>query len=105
MVFIEEKVYEIMREFDVSYVLVIFGGFIGYFFDDINKFFWMVWIGGSIDIGKYIKENDYYILIGEFCVDCEGFLVLFNCFMYKMCYYCFGQVYIEVKCFLGFDCV
>lgn len=33
MVFIEEKVYEIMREFDVSYVLVIFGGFIGYFFD------------------------------------------------------------------------
>lgn len=33
MVLIEDKVYEIMRELDVNYVLVIFGGFIGYFFD------------------------------------------------------------------------
>lgn len=33
MVLIEDKVYEIMRELDVNYVLVIFGGLIGYFFD------------------------------------------------------------------------
>lgn len=41
----EEKAYEIMRELDVDYVLVIFGGLTGYSSDDINKFLWMVRIG------------------------------------------------------------
>ncbi|NXF12135.1 STT3A glycosyltransferase, partial [Smithornis capensis] len=56
----EEKAYEIMRELDVSYVLVIFGGLTGYSSDDINKFLWMVRIGGSTDTGRHIKEHDYY---------------------------------------------
>uniref|UniRef100_A0A1I8ESV4 Dolichyl-diphosphooligosaccharide--protein glycosyltransferase subunit STT3A n=1 Tax=Wuchereria bancrofti TaxID=6293 RepID=A0A1I8ESV4_WUCBA len=43
----EEDAYEIMRELDVDYVLVIFGGVIGYSSHDINKFLWMVRIGGS----------------------------------------------------------
>lgn len=38
----ETFAYEIMRELDVDYVLVIFGGVIGYSGDDINKFLWMV---------------------------------------------------------------
>lgn len=38
----ESFAYEIMRELDVDYVLVIFGGVIGYSGDDINKFLWMV---------------------------------------------------------------
>ena len=33
---------KIMRALDVDYVLVIFGGLIGYSGDDINKFLWMV---------------------------------------------------------------
>lgn len=37
MSFYEDEVYEIMQFFDVNYVLVVFGGVIGYFFDDINK--------------------------------------------------------------------
>lgn len=41
----EEKAYEIMKELDVDYVLVIFGGLTGYSSDDINKFLWMVRIG------------------------------------------------------------
>lgn len=32
----EDKAYEIMRELDVDYVLVIFGGLVGYSSDDIN---------------------------------------------------------------------
>lgn len=118
----EEKAYEIMRELDVSYVLVIFGGLTGYssdgmshpqvasahthqykvvcdlsslFMTDINKFLWMVRIGGSTDTGKHIKEHDYYTPTGEFRVDREGSPVLLNCLMYKMCYYRFGQVYTE----------
>uniref|UniRef100_A0A8C1INE6 Dolichyl-diphosphooligosaccharide--protein glycosyltransferase subunit STT3A n=1 Tax=Cyprinus carpio TaxID=7962 RepID=A0A8C1INE6_CYPCA len=99
----EEKAYEIMRELDVSYVLVIFGGLTGYSSDDINKFLWMVRIGGSTDTGRHIKEHDYYTPTGEFRVDREGSPVLLNCLMYKMCYYRFGQVYTEAKRPPGFD--
>ncbi|XP_011177440.1 dolichyl-diphosphooligosaccharide--protein glycosyltransferase subunit STT3A [Zeugodacus cucurbitae] len=91
----EEKAYEIMRELDVDYVLVIFGGLTGYSSDDINKFLWMVRIGGSTDRGAHIKERDYYAPNGEFRVDKEGSPTLLNCLMYKMCYYRFGQVYTE----------
>ena len=38
----ESAAFEIMTELDVDYVLVIFGGVIGYSGDDINKFLWMV---------------------------------------------------------------
>lgn len=40
---------------------------------DINKFLWMVRIGGSIEKGRYIKEYDYYIFVGEFRIDRGGF--------------------------------
>lgn len=62
---------------------------------DINKFLWMVRIGGNTEKGKHIKENDYYTSTGEFRVDREGSPVLLNCLMYKMCYYRFGEVYTE----------
>lgn len=38
----ESAAYKIMRSLDVDYVLIIFGGVIGYSGDDINKFLWMV---------------------------------------------------------------
>ena len=107
----EDKAYEIMKELDVDYVLVIFGGLTGYSSDgksndyvdlfiiyyrsDINKFLWMVRIGGSTPEGEHIKEHDYYTPSGEFRVDGEGSPTLLNCMMYKMCYYRFGQVYTE----------
>jgi len=99
----EEKAYEIMRELDVDYVLVIFGGLTGYSSDDINKFLWMVRIGGSTEKGKHIHENDYYTPTGEFRVDREGSPTLLNCLMYKMCYYRFGQVYTEQGKATGYD--
>ena len=91
----EEHAYEIMRELDVSYVLVIFGGLTGYSSDDINKFLWMVRIGGSTPEGAHIKESDYYTPSGEFRVDKGGSKTLLNCLMYKMSYYRFGSVYTE----------
>ncbi|XP_077293631.1 catalytic subunit 3A of the oligosaccharyltransferase complex [Arctopsyche grandis] len=91
----EEKAYEIMQELDVDYVLVIFGGLTGYSSDDINKFLWMVRIGGSTERGAHIKEADYYTPSGEFRIDGEGSPTLLNCLMYKMCYYKFGHVYTE----------
>ncbi|XP_064652320.1 dolichyl-diphosphooligosaccharide--protein glycosyltransferase subunit STT3A [Lineus longissimus] len=99
----EEKAYEIMRELDVDYVLVIFGGLTGYSSDDINKFLWMVRIGGSTDRGAHIKEQDYYTPQGEFRIDKEGSPTLLNCLMYKMCYYRFGSVYTENGKPTGYD--
>ena len=45
----EEDAYEVCERLDVDYVLVIFGGYSQYSGDDINKFLWMVRIGGNID--------------------------------------------------------
>lgn len=78
-------------------ILLYFYSFQLHFFfrSDINKFLWMVRIGGSTDMGAHIKEHDYYTPAGEFRVDREGSPVLLNSLMYKMCYYRFGQVYTE----------
>jgi dolichyl-diphosphooligosaccharide--protein glycosyltransferase len=99
----EDHAYGIMRELDVDYVLVIFGGLTGYSSDDINKFLWMVRIGGSTERGSHIKETDYYTTSGEFRVDREGSPVLLNCLMYKMCYYRFGNMYTEAGKPPGYD--
>merc|ERR1719328_261841 len=99
----ESHAYEIMRELDVDYVLVIFGGLISYSSDDINKFLWMVRIGGSTEKGQHIKENHHYTPSGEFRVDAEGSSTLHNCLMYKLCYYRFGQLYTEGGKPTGYD--
>ena len=44
----EEVAYPILRKHDVDYVLIIFGGLIGYSGDDINKFLWMVRIAQGV---------------------------------------------------------
>lgn len=43
----ETEAVRIMRQLDVDYALVIFGGLSGYQSDDINKFLWMVRGGGG----------------------------------------------------------
>jgi dolichyl-diphosphooligosaccharide--protein glycosyltransferase len=55
----ETEAYKIMRSLDVDYVLVIFGGLIGYSGDDINKFLWMV----RIAEGEHPKD----IRVGQTC--------------------------------------
>jgi len=97
----EENAYVIMRQLDVDYVLVIFGGLTGYASDDINKFLWMVRIAGSTD--PNIKEHQYYTPNGEFRVDKEGSPIMLNCLMYKLCYYRFSEVYTEGNRPPGYD--
>ena len=58
----EDKAYKIMKTLGVDYVLVIFGGMIGYSGDDINKFLWMVRIAEGehpqdIKVGHVIRIN------------------------------------------------
>uniref|UniRef100_A0A6Q2ZIN2 Dolichyl-diphosphooligosaccharide--protein glycosyltransferase subunit STT3B n=1 Tax=Esox lucius TaxID=8010 RepID=A0A6Q2ZIN2_ESOLU len=98
----ESAAYEIMRSLDVDYVLIIFGGVIGYSGDDINKFLWMVRIAEG-EHPKDIRESDYFTPQGEFRVDKAGSPILLNCLMYKMSYYRFGEMQLDFRTPPGFD--
>lgn len=64
----EDVAYTIMRSHDVDYVLVIFGGLLGYSGDDINKFLWMIRIGEGV-YPNDIHERDFFTSSGEYKVD------------------------------------
>jgi len=98
----ESAAYDIMTDLDVDYVLVIFGGVIGYSGDDINKFLWMVRIAEG-EHPQDIKESDYFTERGEFRVDSEGSPTLLNCLMYKLSYYRFGELKMDYRSPAGFD--
>merc|ERR1712172_456233 len=89
-------------ELDVDYVLVIFGGVIGYSGDDINKFLWMVRIAEG-EHPQDIRESDYFTERGEFRVDSEGSPTLLNCLMYKLSYYRFGELKMDYRSPAGYD--
>lgn len=67
----EEVSYPIMRQHEVDYVLIVFGGLLGYSGDDINKFLWMVRIAEGIWPDE-IRERDYFTPRGEYRVDAEA---------------------------------
>uniref|UniRef100_A0A5K4F9E4 Dolichyl-diphosphooligosaccharide--protein glycosyltransferase subunit STT3A n=1 Tax=Schistosoma mansoni TaxID=6183 RepID=A0A5K4F9E4_SCHMA len=99
----EEEAYEIMKELDVDYVLVIFGGVLGYSSDDINKFIWMVRIAGSTEKGRHVHENDYYSPHGEMRVDDRASSTMQNCLLYKLSYYRFWEMKTDKTKPHGFD--
>lgn len=76
----EEISYPILRAHDVSYVLVVFGGLLGYSGDDINKFLWMVRIAEGIWPDQ-VKERDYFTAKGEYRVDEEATPAMKNSLM------------------------
>jgi dolichyl-diphosphooligosaccharide--protein glycosyltransferase len=81
-----------MKRHDVNYVLVIFGGLLGYSGDDINKFLWMIRISQGIwpDV---IKESDYFTPSGEYRVDDQASKAMKESLMYKMSYYRFHEMF------------
>ena len=86
----EKKAWEIYRSLDVEYVFVVFGGFIGYPSDDINKFLWMVRIGGGVF--PDIREADFLDNSGNYRVDNEMGKGLRDSLMYRLSYYRFADV-------------
>lgn len=65
-------------------MLVIYGGISHYSGDDINKFLWMVRIGGGVY--PHIKEEDYVGRYG-YRVDSQVLPAMKNSLMYKLSYY------------------
>lgn len=88
----EEVSYEILKQHDVDYVLVIFGGLLGYSSDDMNKFLWMVRIAEGI-WSKEVRERDFFTEKGEYRVDHEATEAMKNSMMYKMSYYRFTELF------------
>lgn len=86
----EARAYPLLRKHDVDYVLVIFGGLLGYSGDDINKFLWMVRISEGIWPDE-VHEPDYFTRRGEYKVDAEASPAMRNSLMYKMCYHRCGS--------------
>ncbi|XP_022754987.1 dolichyl-diphosphooligosaccharide--protein glycosyltransferase subunit STT3A [Durio zibethinus] len=84
----EKAAWEIFHSLDVKYVLVVFGGLVGYPSDDINKFLWMVRIGGGVF--PHIKEPDY-LRDGQYRIDSQGTPTMLNSLMYKLSYYRFVE--------------
>jgi dolichyl-diphosphooligosaccharide--protein glycosyltransferase len=85
----EKQAWDEFRKLDVDYVLVIFGGVIGYSSDDINKFLWMVRIGGGVF--SDIKEKNY-IGEGYYRIDKKASPTMLNSLMYDLSYYRFAEL-------------
>ncbi|KAF9894244.1 oligosaccharyl transferase stt3 subunit [Aspergillus nanangensis] len=88
----EEVSYPILRQHDVDYVLVVFGGLLGYSGDDINKFLWMVRIAEGIWPDE-VKERDFFTARGEYRVDDQATPAMRDSLMYKMSYHNFQNLF------------
>ncbi|ODV59643.1 dolichyl-diphosphooligosaccharide--protein glycosyltransferase subunit STT3 [Ascoidea rubescens DSM 1968] len=88
----EEVSYGILKENDVDYVLIIFGGVIGFSGDDLNKFLWMVRIAEGLWPDE-VKERLFFTARGEYRVDDQASETMKNSLMYKMSYYNFIELY------------
>ncbi|KAJ4327082.1 oligosaccharyl transferase stt3 subunit [Fusarium piperis] len=88
----EEVSYPIMRQHEVDYVLIVFGGLLGYSGDDINKFLWMVRIAEGI-WPEEVKERNFFTPRGEYKVDHDATETMKNSLMYKMSYYNYASLF------------
>lgn len=88
----EEVSYPILRKHDVDYVLVIFGGLLGFSGDDINKFLWMVRIAEGV-WPEEVKEQNFFTSRGEYKVDDQATPTMRESLMYKMSYYRYNELY------------
>lgn len=78
----EEDAYPLLRELDVDYVLVLFGGVSGFAGDDLNKFLWMIRIAQGV-FPEQVRETDFYNSQGEYRVDSRGSPAMLNSVMHK----------------------
>ncbi|CAG8630119.1 12402_t:CDS:2, partial [Ambispora leptoticha] len=88
----ENVAYEILRRHDVDYVLIIFGGLLGYSGDDINKFLWMIRIAEGVYPDE-VKERNFFNERGEYRVGDEATPTMRNSIMYKMSYYNYNELF------------
>ncbi len=82
----------IMRRLGVDYVLIIFGGLIGYSGDDLNKFLWMIRIAHGIWPDE-VDETKFFTRDGNYRVDDLASQTMKDSLMYKMSYYRLSEAF------------
>ncbi|CCF58914.1 hypothetical protein KAFR_0F03180 [Kazachstania africana CBS 2517] len=88
----EEISYKVLKELDVDYVLIIFGGVLGFGGDDINKFLWMIRISQGIWPDE-ISERNFFTSNGEYKVDSSATETMKKSLLYKMSYKDFPELF------------
>lgn len=88
----EERAYPILRKHDVDYVLIIYGGLIGFSGDDLNKFLWMIRISQGVWPNE-VHEPSFFTPRGEFRLDDKATETMRESIMYKMSYYRLNDLY------------
>ena len=86
----EDEAYEILKDLEVDYVMVLFGGRTGFAGDDMNKFLWIIRIAGNSF--PHIKEQDFMTPQG-FSIDSKITKAMRESVMYKLNYYRFWEEY------------
>ncbi|KAJ2723727.1 oligosaccharyl transferase stt3 subunit [Coemansia sp. Benny D115] len=87
----EDTAYELARRHDVDYVLVVFGGMLGYSGDDINKFLWMIRIAQGVYPDGF-KEEEFYNEKGQYAIGDDASPTMRKSLMHKLCYYRFSEM-------------
>ncbi|GAC75417.1 oligosaccharyltransferase, STT3 subunit [Moesziomyces antarcticus T-34] len=88
----EEKSYPILQKHDVDYVLIIFGGLLGFSGDDINKYLWMIRIAQGVWPDE-VREADFFTPQGQYKIDDGATKTMRESLMYKMSYYRFNDLF------------
>ncbi|KAJ1956141.1 oligosaccharyl transferase stt3 subunit, partial [Linderina pennispora] len=87
----EDTAYELARRHDVDYVLVVFGGMLGYSGDDINKFLWMIRIAQGV-YPDDVEENAFFTGRGQYSIGDDASPTMKRSLMHKLSYYRFSSV-------------
>nr|BAA76479.1 oligosaccharyltransferase subunit [Schizosaccharomyces pombe] len=82
----EEKAYPILRKHDVDYILIIYGGTLGYSSDDMNKFLWMIRISQGLWPDEIVERN-FFTPNGEYRTDDAATPTMRESLLYKMSYH------------------
>ncbi|KAJ1916241.1 oligosaccharyl transferase stt3 subunit [Tieghemiomyces parasiticus] len=86
----EDTAYGVLRQLDVDYVLVVFGGLVGYSGDDLNKFLWMIRIAQGV-YPQEVQESSFFTSNGEYRTDDNATPTMRDSLMYKLSYYRFNE--------------
>ncbi|KAF8819163.1 putative oligosaccharyl transferase stt3 protein [Cardiosporidium cionae] len=86
----EEDAFQVIRKLDVDYVFVVFGGYVGYQSDDVNKFLWMVRI--SSGVFPAIQQSNYLTPSGSYSVASDVTSTMSNSLLYKLAFYRFHEI-------------
>lgn len=83
----EDRAYPILLQHDVDYILVVFGGALGFSGDDLNKFLWMVRISEGIWPEEVVQDE--YFSNGYYKIGPGASETMKKSMMYKMCFWRF----------------